>query len=73
MNYNERTVTMKLKRIEVCDLLIALTAVADSSDAEKWDALHDKVEAILDKFDRTISAICSQRKPHWRDNPPTPQ
>lgn len=52
MTYNQRTVTMKLKRIEVCDLLIALTAVADDSEAKKWDALHDKVKAILDEFDK---------------------
>lgn len=52
MNYNARTVTMKLKRIEVCDLLVALTAVVNSSDSKKWAALHDKVKAILDKFDK---------------------
>lgn len=51
MTYNGRTVTMRLKRIEVCDLLIALTAVADSSEAKKWGALHDKIEEILMKFD----------------------
>lgn len=52
MVYNQRTVTMKLKRIEVCDLLIALTAIADGSEAKKWGALHDKVAAILDEFDK---------------------
>lgn len=52
MTYNQRTVTMKLKRIEVCDLLIALTATADDSESKKWGALHDKVAAILDEFDK---------------------
>lgn len=52
MTYNQRTVTMKLKRIEVCDPLIALTAVANDSESKKWDALHDKVKAILDEFDK---------------------
>lgn len=51
MTYNERTVTLKLKRIDVCDLLLALTVVAESSDAKKWDFLHNKVEKILEAFD----------------------
>lgn len=53
MTYNQRTVTMKLKRIEVCDLLIALTTVANDSEAKKWNTLHDKVAAILDEFDKS--------------------
>lgn len=52
MTYNQRTVTMKLKRIEVCDLLVALTAAANDSESEKWGALHDKVAAILGEFDK---------------------
>ena len=44
---------MKLKRIEVCDLLIALTTVANDSEAKKWNTLHDKVAAILDEFDKS--------------------
>lgn len=49
--FNEKTVTMKLKRSEVCDLLLAITAVSQSSDAKKWKELHDKVKAILQDFD----------------------
>lgn len=52
MTYNQRTVTVKLKRIEVCDLLIALTAEAQSSESKKWSELHDKVKAILHEFDK---------------------
>ena len=51
MTYNERTVTLKLKRIDVCDILLALGAVANESDVKKWDELHEKVKEILNDFD----------------------
>ena len=51
MPYNQRTITLKLQRIDVCDLLLACTAVETTSEAEKWRALHDKLEAILKDFD----------------------
>ena len=49
--HNEKTVTLKLKRIEVCDLLLACSLIADDSNAKKWNALHDKLKEILDDFD----------------------
>ena len=49
--HNLKTVTMKLKRIEVCDLLLATTIISHESDAEKWKVLHDKLNAILAEFD----------------------
>lgn len=53
---NQKTVTVKIKRIELCDLLIACaavsTAVKESGETgKKWDDLHDKLEAILQDFD----------------------
>lgn len=48
---NERTVTLKLKRIDVCDLLIAATALSHETGAKKWAALHDKLLQILNDFD----------------------
>ena len=52
MATNEMTVTLKLKRIEVCDLLLACTCVSDAAPgSKKWDELHDKLEKILDEFD----------------------
>ena len=51
MTYNEKTVTLKLKRIDVCDILLALGAVANESDAKKWGELHEKVKEILNDFD----------------------
>lgn len=51
MTYNQRTITLKLQRIDVCDLLLACTAIAQETDAKKWSDLHDKLAAILDDFD----------------------
>jgi len=53
---NERTVTVKIKRGELVDLMRALTAISSSMDNEglshdKWDTLHDKLKAIRDEFD----------------------
>lgn len=52
MMYNERTMNVKLKRIEVCDLLIACTALEQETEAKKWGELHDKLEKILEAFDK---------------------
>lgn len=52
MATNDMTVTMKLKRIDVCDLLLACWAADKLSEgAPKWIELHDKIEKILDEFD----------------------
>ena len=51
MTYNERTVTLKLKRIEVCNLLLACTALAEGENRKHWEELHDKLFSILDEYD----------------------
>lgn len=51
MTYNEKTMTLKLKRIEVCDLLLACTACERETDAKKWGELHDKLKGMLEAFD----------------------
>ena len=53
MTLNQMTVNAKLKRIDICDLLIACTIVdeATEEDNTKWAELHDKLKAILDEFD----------------------
>lgn len=50
---NQRTVNVKIKRIELCDLLIACTALDNAAEADstKWGNLHDKLKEILDDFD----------------------
>ena len=49
--HNEKTVTLKIKRIELCDLLLATTSLSHSTEAKKWKILHDKLKQILDDFD----------------------
>lgn len=51
MTHNEKTVILKLKRIDVCNLLLATTALSDGENREHWKVLHDKLEQILDEFD----------------------
>lgn len=50
---NQKTVTVKMKRIELCDLLMACTALDEETNADnrKWAKLHDKLKAVLDEFD----------------------
>lgn len=53
---NQRTVTLKIKRIELANLMIATTTVYNSTkeageSGEKWKELHDKLKAALDEFD----------------------
>lgn len=51
MTYNEKKVPLELRRIDICDLLIACTLAKHNSDADKWEALHDKLSNILADFD----------------------
>lgn len=51
ISHNQKTVTLKLRRIDLCDLLLACTLISAESDAEKWDKLHDKLEQIIIDFD----------------------
>lgn len=51
MTYNQRTVKLNLTRIDLCDLLLACTAIAEETDGKKWIALHEKLKDILDEFD----------------------
>ena len=57
MTYNQHTVSIKLTRIELCDLLIATTSTAfqlerEGKNASKWHAVHDKLEAQLEAWDK---------------------
>lgn len=51
MTHNEKTVTLKLKRIDVANLILATTSLKHETKAEKWGLLHDKLQEILDEFD----------------------
>lgn len=56
---NQKTVTVKMKRIELCDLLMACTALDEETNADnrKWAKLHDKLKAVLDEFDSKQEVI----------------
>lgn len=49
---NERTVNMRMKRLDLCDLMLACTALNQGSDTKRWEELHDKLKAIIIKFDK---------------------
>lgn len=51
MTHNAKTMTVKLQRIDVCDLLLACTALEHETDAKKWGDLHDKLKSALEAFD----------------------
>lgn len=53
---NEKTLTVTMKRIDLCNLMLACTNTAQSLEAEgrtarKWRTLHDQLKAALDSFD----------------------
>ena len=48
---NGKTVTLKLKRIEVCNLMLACTALSQEENREHWNELHDKLMQIINEFD----------------------
>ena len=49
--HNYKTVTLKLDRIDVCNLILAVTIIKQESEAEKWKLLHGKLKSILEDFD----------------------
>lgn len=59
MMRNEKKMTLKLRRIDVCDLLLACLAAKELANdgGEKWDALHQMLRDQLDAFDETLDKI----------------
>lgn len=53
---NQRTVTLKLKRSYVVDLLIACASCSEKQQSnefgDKWDYLHEVIRQQLDAFDK---------------------
>ena len=46
--------TLKLSRHDVYDLLIALAAAKDASNAKRWEELHDRIRSMLADFDKKL-------------------
>ena len=59
---NHRTMTLKLSRHEVCDLLIALAAAKDASNAKRWEELHDRIRSMLADFDKELDKEKEERE-----------
>ena len=62
MYYNAMTVNVKVSRIELCNLMLALTLIdceARQADADnhKWSDLHDKLAGILNDFDEAHKSL----------------
>ena len=58
---NQRTVTLKLKRRDVVDLLVACTSCGEAALrggklARKWDYLHAVIQQQLTAFDEKQEA-----------------
>lgn len=52
---NMRTVTIKLARTKVVDLMMVCLLVASSDGAgQKWADLHDELKEALDAFDEKV-------------------
>lgn len=50
---NDKTVTVKLTRGELCRLLILITGMGEE---ESWKRLHDKLRDQLEAFDKRLEA-----------------
>lgn len=48
---NERIVTIKLKRGDLCNLILAATSLKHQTNVERWEVLRVKLKEILDDFD----------------------
>ena len=65
MMRNEMEMTLTMKRIDVCDLLLACLAAKElaNDEGKKWDALHQILKEQLDEFDTKIDAEETESKP----------
>lgn len=55
---NEFKTTLQLRRIDICDLMLACTAAKQlSNGAEKWDRLHDELKRQLEELDKHLDEI----------------
>ena len=56
MNYNCKTVPVKISRSDLCDILVAITSVVKALESEgyssrKWETLHNNLKEQLAAFD----------------------
>lgn len=53
---NESEASIKLRRIDICDLMMACTLTKQMANdgGKKWDKLHDLLKAKLEELDRQL-------------------
>ena len=56
---NESETSIKVRRIDICDLMMACTLAKQMANdgGRKWDKLHDLLKSQLDELDRQIDKI----------------
>ena len=59
---NHRMMTLKLTRMDVCNILIALTATKEANDGQRWGEVHEKVKLALMEFDKELDKENAERE-----------
>ena len=56
---NEFKTTLQVKRIDICDLMLACLAAKDLAydSGTKWDRLHDELERQLNELDTQLDEL----------------
>ncbi len=56
---NEFKTTLQVKRIDICDLMLACLAAKDlaNDSGTKWDRLHDELERQLNELDTQLDEL----------------
>ena len=56
---NEFKTTLQVKRIDICDLMLACTAAKQlaNDDGKKWDRLHDELKRQLNELDAQLDEL----------------
>lgn len=58
---NEFKTTLQLKRIDICDLMLACLAAKElaNDDGKKWIRLHDELKRQLNELDEQLTQIAN--------------
>lgn len=56
---NGFTTTIKVTRLEICDLMLACVTAkwASTDNGEKWEKLHDNLKRQLEELDTQLDEI----------------
>ena len=61
---NSFKTTIQLKRIEICDLMLACLAAKElaNDEGKKWDRLHDNLKAQLAELDAQPDNLIEEQR-----------